>query len=356
MSKIYGHITFQMIEEYPTEERIATAIAAYSGDIYEESDAIRFLNITEYDKPNTVRLICWLVQMRLVQADRMKWIPNIYQLVTYYKRCVERYIGDCYERPLDAITGPTAGLIHDSVHDALPWFTRFAQAIGVDKIFIEDAELRVQRMFTVLKFDLNGFKYELGYQNFAFICYLIATSYCKKGGLPLTFAEAIASHMTRSLISIVAFTEKLDNLKVNDDHYRELEILMKRFAPDALKKLTHGGINLVDFVQRWEKNLYSNEHSPYNLLIIWDDILCNINQYRKYIRFLHVAHFRQMLQSDINFDSDESIINMKWDGVELLEDAEYISRESLKSPYDMIYRILCPCIDFRKNTRRVHLF
>jgi hypothetical protein len=235
------------MDAFPTEEQIAIAVSAYAADVFCLSDVIRFLNINDYRKPNPVRVICWLVGLKLIPGDRVKWIPEITRLVTYYSRCVERYCDECRFTPLDSVPGPVGGLIRDTIRDSLPWFLRFGAALGLPPEALSDGELRVQRLFVVLSHDAHKFEYTSGYQYFGCVCYLLSLVLAVKGGLDHSFAEAIASHMARGFISIVAMTKHLDELHVTSDHVMELQKVVDYFCPAAQEQLRRANLDLFEF-------------------------------------------------------------------------------------------------------------
>jgi hypothetical protein len=288
-----------------------------------------------------------LVRLRLIPPDRIKWIPDILRLSNYYKRCLERYLDDCLLTPLDSLDKRVAIEIEESVHEALPWFGRFAQAFNIPDVHIADVELRIQRIFAVLCHDAKGFKYSRGYQYFGYVGYLVALCFGVKGGLPLVFCEALASHIARAFISIVAFTRHLDDLKVTEDHMDELVRLLKKFGPSGfVRHLEQVNFDLLEFTCGWEKVLFARNHAPWNLLLVWDHILFHADEYRKYMRYLMVAHFRQMVQAGVNFESKESINGMQWRVMAIIDDTEDLMHRDSIDRFGPLKQILCPCLPF----------
>jgi hypothetical protein len=164
-----------------------------------------------------------------------------------------------------------------------------------------------------------------------------------KGGLPLIFAEALGSYIARGFISIIAFTKHLDDLKVNQDHYDELSRIMKRFEPKVLNELQSTTFSLVN---NWERTLFAEEHAPWNLLLIWDHVLFHRHEYRHYMRFLSLAHFRQMRETGTDMESLESIKNQRWNAMSIIDSAEDLMQQDKKSPYKLFMQIACPCLPF----------
>jgi hypothetical protein len=248
--------------------------------------------------------------------------------------------------PLDGINRETSREIQEKVHESFPWFKKFALALGAREEHLSDAEFRVQRIFAVLIQSSSSFKFSPGYQYFGFIGYLIAMLFGVKGGLGLIFAEALGSYICRGFISIVAFTKHLNDLKANEDHYSELIRIFKRFEMGVFKKLQSSGIDVFDVVNDWERTLFAEEHAPWNLLLIWDYVLFHMHEYRSFIRFLSLAHFRQMQMNGASFESYESLKNQKWNGMKIIDDVEELMEKDKKSPYSIFFQIACPCLHF----------
>ena len=332
------------MEEFPSEESVANIIFSFSGDIYGMSDALRFLNINDYDKPNMPRLICWLIGLKLLPPDRVEWMPELMKLLDYYKRCLKRYVSDCYLTPLDSVSR-NKGFIRDTVHDGVDWFKKFAAAFGVSQDYYEDAETRVQRIFAVITHDANGFEFRDGYSRLAFMCYLLPLIFSSRAKLPVVFAEALAHHMTRAMCSIQAFNAKMDGLGGSENE-KELYRLAKKFCSGLIKKMDAAGINFFDYSAKWERNLFTEEHSPMNILLIWDQLIFNMSKFREYLRFMMIAHYRAMIKAEIDFSSDESIYNMKWDAMAIIDDVEFLMEKDKENPMKIVYQIICPCLPF----------
>lgn len=332
-------------EQFPSEEEIAATLFNFSGDIYNLSDVLRFLNIIDISKPNNCRFLCWLVGLKLLPGERIKWIPSILQLGKYYSRSLDRYLEDFMFTPLDVIGGTVGRTIADCIKQRMNWFIRFAQNIGIDPILLEDAELRIQRIFAALCEDSKDFEFRPGYECFAMVSYLITLSFAKRGNLPLIFTEAIASHLCRSFTSILAFTNRLESLKVTNDYGEEQYATISRFCPEIFQRLSNTNLTYKSFIDKWSMNFFADEHCPLNLLLIWDHIIFHTNEYRQFMKYLYTAHLRQMIRAKIDFTSEESIYNMQWDAMAILEDTEEIKEQGKKSQYSQIYDILCPCIN-----------
>ena len=334
------------VEAFPGEEEIANTVFAYSGDVYSMSDVLRFLNINDINKPNTVRLICWLVGLKLMPSDRTRWIPEMLKLSNYYKRSCERYIQDNYMTPLEDLRVPNVGLIRDSIRERLPWFSKVATAFKAKPEDVADVELRVQRIFTILIYDSQGFEFHKGYEYFAFYTFLVAYLFSAKGGLPVCFAEALAAHMTRSWISIVAFTRHLDDLKASQDHEEELVRLAKKFCPDVLRGMAGADIDFFEFTREWEGCLFASLHAPWNLLLIWDEIIFHLSDYREFVRWLIISHYEAMQTANVDFASEESVYEMKWNAMEIIDEAEELPSKDRHNPYKLIMQLACPCFPF----------
>lgn len=337
------------MERFPDEQEIAGAISCYSGDIYDMNDVMTFLSINDILKPFTTRMIAWLVTLNLVRPDRSMWIPDLVQLSKYYDRCLQRYFSDCYNDPLSSLNPEIAREIDSSVTEGFEFFLRFATCSGIDEEYYKkDGMLRVKRIFATICKDSTKYVYKKKYQYIGYITYLISLSYTQKGGLPLCFAESIAMHLTKSITGIIAYYENFDNANLTDDHTSELKRIMNRFANKVFSQLKNANIDLIEFTRPWERCLFVEQHAPLNLLIIWDNLFFHSHEFRKYMRYLIVAHFRQMGEMNVDFKSEESINEMMWDASLILEDTDKLIHDDKVSETEIFYQIFCPCYPFMK--------
>lgn len=337
------------MERFPEEPEIAGAIACYSGDIYDMSDVMTFLSINDILKPFTTRMIAWLVALKLLRPNRTSWIPDLRQLSKYYERCVERFFSDCLLDPLSVLRPDLAREIESSVDDGRAFFMQFATCSGIDEAYYrDDAPLRVKRIFATICKDSPKYVYRRSFQQIGYICYLVALSYTESGGLPLCFAEAVAMHLTKSITGIVAYYEDVDNANLTDDHTAELKRITNRFAGKFGKQLSRAGISAVEFARAWERCLFVEQHAPLNLLIVWDNLFFHSHEFRKYMRYLIVAHFRQMGEAGVDIADENSVREMRWDATRILEDTDMLIHDDKVSETEIFYQIFCPCYPFMK--------
>ncbi|KAH0789729.1 hypothetical protein GPJ56_006231 [Histomonas meleagridis] len=336
-----------MVEKFPTEEEIAAALACYSGDLYNMADVMDFLNITDIFKPNTTRLIAWLVSLHLIRPDRVHWITEIKQLTHYYQRCLERFFDEeTLKKPLFTTKPEQGEPIEQTITEVYPWFEKFALCCGIDERFISEAPFRVKRILATLCHDVPKFKYSPIYKYIGYISYLIPLSYVQKGSLPISFAEGVGYHLTRSIISLVSFHKNLDDRGISEDHKTELIRIFKRFDHKTYDLMVNAKINILEFSLVWERTLFVELHAPLNVLLIWDNLFFHSHDYRNYVRYLLVAHFRQMGRAKIDFTSDESIDNMMWDATEIVEDTDKLIHDDKVSEKEIYMQMFCPCYQF----------
>ena len=50
-----------------------------------------------------------------------------------------------------------------------------------------------------------------------------------------------------------------------------------------------------------------------------------------------------MLAANIDFNSDESIYNMKWDAMGIIDDVELLMEKDKENPMKYVYQMFCPC-------------
>ena len=334
------------IEAIPAEEAIAEALFCYSGDIYDGPDVKRFLEINDYSKPNNVRFICWLIANRVVPPERIKWMPAIMNEIHYYHRCAQRYLGTQYITPLIDLRPQTRIAIETGFTNIRQWYQQFCRAYYIDDSYILDSDLRLKRISAILSFDSTGFQFQEGFEYFISICYFICLSFQIKSGLPPFFSEAITFGLAKKFLSVVAFNRRLYELNANDDHLKDLLRLSKHYCSDAVKSLKKAGKTILDLAMGWENLLWVDQHSPYNLLMVWDHILIRLDDLRVFLLYLDIAHLKAMEESRIDFSNEQEIYDMLWDATAILDYADSIEFNSQQTSPNSFLNSICPCIPF----------
>ena len=335
------------VEDLPDEEKIAEALFCYSGDIYDSSDVKRFLEINDYTKPNNVRFICWLIANHVVPSERVKWMPGIMKEIKYYHRCAQRYLGTQYITPTVDLRPKARLAIEKGFNDIEPWFQQFCRAYYIDELTILDSKVRLQRISSILSYDSNGFQFEEGYEYFISICYFICLSFQVKSGLPPFFSEAISFSLARNFLSVIAFNRNLYKLNANQDHIDDIYRLSNQYCSQAVKSIKKAGKDVFEISYGWENLLWVDQHSPYNLLMVWDHLCIRIDNLRTYLLYLDIAHLKAMEESNIDFSNEQEIYDMLWDATAILEYADSIEYNANQpSMTSGILANLCPCFPF----------
>jgi hypothetical protein len=325
------------MDSFPTQEQIATALSSTIPDKAPNSDMLQFLSLNNYQKAIPLRLLAWLIGLKLVPALRSQWVPSIVRLLTHYNGCLERYCDSCKLTPFDALPGPAGSLIRETLQSSLTWFHRFSGSLGLIPPQLQDAEFRIERLFVILSHDAQNFEYQDGFQFVGAVCYLVATVMAVKSGLDHSFAEGLAFHLTREFIAI----------STTENREPEIENLVQEFSPQAKVELRKANLDLSEFTREWERKFFVEQHNPYNLMLIWDFLVFHAAESRRFVSLLCVAHLKQMVQAKVDFRSDEGIKEMQWRAMKIIEDVEgMMKRKEGGSKMKWMLKLVCPCWSF----------
>ncbi|OHT16996.1 hypothetical protein TRFO_41373 [Tritrichomonas foetus] len=344
-----------MVEKFPTEQQVADALYECSGDIFNMVDVLRFLNNNDLNKDNAIRFICYLIGLKIMPVERPNWIPTILKIGNYYNSVISRYFEDCFNEPLFAVKEEAAKNIEKVVHEKFEWCMGFGYQLKIEPFYIKDAELRVKRMFAVYTLEVPNFEYLPEYSLFAYASYLISLLFAIKAGLHPYFAEAVGYRIFLALVKINKHNRQLLEMKYTEDHFNKFDDLFTYFAKDTKKKMEEAKIDYHRLIWHWENTLYTDEHMPINLLLIWDHMFFHVDEFQFFMRFLHVSHLRQMEKAGINFASKESMESMPWNAVELMKDCDDIMEQDV-GRVKFNYWTLCPCYNLCPSLRKFKRF
>ncbi|KAK8889467.1 hypothetical protein M9Y10_034214 [Tritrichomonas musculus] len=331
-----------MVEKFITEQQLADALYMCSGDIFNMVDILRFLCTPQLNKDNAMRFICYLITLKVMPLDRPKWIPSILKYGQYYQDTMKRSFEDCYTNPTEAVTGQTAKDIDEAIHKRFDWCLFFGYQLKVDRYYLQDAELRVKRLFCTYMLEFSKPEILPEYVTFAYASYMMGLLFAIQSGLPSFFAEAIGYQMFLALVKMNKYNHQMLELGYSKEHAEKFIDLFHYFCPKLQKEMKVIGFDVLDYVFHWDFTLYTEEHVPLNLLLVWDNIFFHIDEYQFYIRFLHIAHLRQMEKDKVDFTSKESIESIKWNAVEILKDCEDLMEKDI-ARVKFNYWAFCPC-------------
>lgn len=328
-----------MTEHFPPEQEVSSALFESCGDIFNMVDVLRFLHKPDVMKSNSMRFLCYMIGLKRLSIDRPKWIPEILKYGETYERSAKRRFGNRMDSPVVDST------IENAIEDKFQWFMGFAHVIGIDPYYIQDSKLRIKRMFSLLLSEDLNYTFKEQDASICYLSYLVALSFVMSGSSNLFFAETMGFFLFRAFLSILNFNKKLEDLKYSEEHSKKLNELIHRYAPELEKEAIKKNVDLYLLTKHWENGFFTDVHSPLNLLLIIDNIIFHVDEYHYFMRFLYVAHFRNMEDYGTDIGSKESIDNTTWNACNILEDVEDLIQADLTLTKTGFTNI-CPCCLF----------
>lgn len=331
-----------MYEDLPSEEVIASNLVSFSGDLYNASDIKRFLEIPTFDKPNSIRFIAWCAALRIIDGDRIKWMPDIIRALNYYDRCVKRYFKTEYNNPLrNLMNGPD---IRVSVEKNMEWFKKMAIFEAVNEKDIQDAETRIQRILSVLSLDNSKYKFTPSDERIVMVLYICALGFARRGTLTTYFAEAFTYHMSNVIISALNFQREIMRINADEDYRSDFMKYMKRFASQALDNCKSAGVDPIHIYDQMVWTMFTECHENCDsLLLIFDLIILNLKEYRHYTNYLVASHFKYYLETGGRLESHNIVPDAPFDGVNIIISVDIMKEYKEINYVEYFMNAMCPC-------------
>lgn len=301
------------------EEAIRAALLSQSGAIYNEDDVLRFLTDMNFYKHIGARFLCWMIQLEQLPTTRIKWVSALFDLFTKYGQIRERQ--DSMKPNLPLRKRRLSERSNTSTDDEA-WIAQMLDQMGIQGHYSDDASTRVERISMTICLENSLISYISDFDRCIWISYLVCVFFASRGGLPKIFAEAMAYHMAYSLFSRVNLIQSIHSDELARNHFRKIDDTLEGEAPEVFDLLRHNGTGANDWAIRWELRLFSDEHTAYEVMLIWDQFLARATQINKYIRFLCIAHVKQVPIAAIQNEGVEAIKTFRnWDVAKLVSDA-----------------------------------
>lgn len=330
------------------EEDVRAALISQSGSIYDSADVIQFLRQKDLYKHVGARFLCWMIRFSLIPPSRNQWALKFIQLNKAYLGVKKHRFQESQERPLLKLPESIAVVLEADTKRGIEWFTSFAQQVGIDEYSIRDAELRVQRILIAISLEYEDLSYSQGDDRFIWVSYLASLYFATRGGLNRDFAEAMAFHLGHCFVSTVTVSRQLKQMDALEKRFKKLDDLVDVEVPEVAALLNENGHKAMHYAMRWQCTLFSDDHSSFELMYIWDSVLLNLDRYEKYVRCLCVAHIKQVPVAEM---SDEMAMNIQrnksWNSVKIVEDAEDLMADAEDDEEDVgIKAALWKCFMF----------
>ena len=305
-----------------TNDSFRAALLSQSGNIYNSFDADQFLLSKDLYKHTGARFLCWMIKLRVIQPFRTRWLSTITGLYSDYRRILTKRFSDQPDSPISALSQRTRVIVEGDIIRTVVWFRRLAEEMGILGHHLEDAQFRALRVIAAINVEHPEHSYTQGNDRFVWVSYLVSLFFATRGGLEVSFAEAMSYHMTCAWLSHVKVAHNIENIGYLEKHFMKLDILIEQEEPDVASLLKQCNHKALQYAMKWELTFFADEHNAHDLLLIWDYIAQNINEVNKFLRCLTVAHIRQV---QIPKMADEMAMyiqrNRSWDAQKIVSDA-----------------------------------
>ena len=300
------------------EDAIRAALLSQSGAIYNENDVLRFLKDMNFYKHIGARFLCWMIQLDQLPPVRAKWVSALFSLFTRYCQICEKHENQNRKLPAKRRLSERS----NTTEDDQAWIAQMLDQMGIQGHYSDDAQIRVERISAMICLENSLMSYVSDFDRCIWISYLVCVFFASRGGLPKIFAEAVAYHMAYSLFARVNLIQNINSEELVRNHFYKIDRTLEAEVPEVFDLLRHNHQGAGDWAMRWELTLFSDEHTAYEVMLIWDQFLARVIQINKYIRFLCIAHVKQVPFAAIQTDDVRAIKTFRdWDVTRLVEDA-----------------------------------
>jgi len=310
------------------EDSLRTAINLQCNDIYDNDGVLRFLNNSDTDKNIGTRLICWLIRSRIIPSARSEWIQRIISRYRSYKNICDKHFGGDIDSPLNKVDTETAFSINADTKRTKTWYFRQCECVGLASDIISDSEIRAQRILSLLSLENNS-SYTQGNDRFAWVSLIVSLYFTSKSGLNPLVAEALAYFLTVFFVEINPISQNIENFSYVEYHFSILDDMISEETPHVYELLKSANHKSMHYALKWELTLFADEHSILNLLFIWDKILSFSDDIIDYVRWLCIAHIRQVPIPQMADEMAESIQRYRgWDVQKIINETDQKIKET----------------------------
>lgn len=330
------------VEKFPDEELVARNVVSFSGDIFQASDVNRFLEIAMLDKVNSIRFFCWLSALKIIPYKRINWIPRIMECSERYEKKLQRYCNDCYFNPLDELK--QGSKIRYAIDESYNWFVDNCLYQGLKEEHLEDAKLRLGRLFNVYTSDFQTYNFDKGDERLLMISYMISLTFARRGTLNNIFAESMAFYIFSGIYNSISGYKKLEELRLLGDFDDNLLSKLSKHAPKTAVILDAANVDPLVIHRNWIKTFFVFVHDHDDLLLIWDQLILHHSEIAKFSTYISVAHFMQIPNLGADFKDDEIIVRLPYSVIEICDTAEDIENAKEINFFRSWINAVFPCL------------
>ena len=301
---------------------ISNAVIQLNDQIYDFSDAISFLKDPNLEKDNVMRMLSWLIVLKIIPDTPVQSAIGVANIYRRYQMIIKEKLGDS-DNPLEKISEKESRVIIADINRSLFWFEALAKNIKLEEYYTKEARNHAIRILSLLSLSSKVLSYLQGFDRYVFVSYLLGLIFVSKSGLQTSVAEAISYFISFNLIK----TSRPDLLLADNEktvkHFQDLDSKIAIYAPNVYEKMESNGISSLLFALRWQLLIFADEHVELKgLLYIWDNAIVNRSKYSDYIVSLSISHICQ-IPIDTSSNLVETVQHFrKWDNVEIVKKAD----------------------------------
>ena len=312
----------------PKDDEIRSALISQLGHIFGFESVRQFLLQHDLYKNVGARAICWLVALGVIPAARDMWLSSLKTIYNNYVSLISHHFHGM-DNPSDALSENMRHVIEADTHRTKPWFMRLCAQVGIQEEKIDGCEVRVRRIIACIALDAPQCEYTQGQDRFAWISYLVSLCFVIKGSMSADFAEALAFSLGKHFIERIEISKSLEKLPELEKRFVKLDALVKQEVPQVAEMLEQCGNTSVHYALKWRLTLFADEHTGYELMFLWDQILAREKDMDDFVMCLCVAHIKQV---PIPEEADEMAVAIQrhrsWDMGKILADATELLERS----------------------------
>ena len=293
----------------PDCETISASFSESSAAIIEDTKGF-LLDTTESKNPSS-RLLAWLRAFDLLPESPNSWFTNLHDKCVEYRDKIESTFGDHPDNPLEGLPANYMRSLTNDMKRIVSWLVKIAGDVGLSGDVLENATMRLSRIYSLIVRDENGIKYVQGLDRFGCVCLLCCTMHTHATSLPLDFAEAMAFYLTRAMLLRIPFMKLFKSQPAIVEHFARIDKVVKVWAPRQYRAMVAGNSGSKFFGSRWEMMWFADEHKGQELILLWDQIFGRMESIGRFVPSLTVSH---VMQIDIPMDADSvNCVVLNWD-------------------------------------------
>ncbi|KAH0794009.1 hypothetical protein GPJ56_002085 [Histomonas meleagridis] len=273
---------------------------------------LQYLRDLDDEKPMSERLLSYFLQLEIISSTSNtlnSWSEHINKLITNYSQFHSHY---CKDLKISEITPLLEPIIPRDLPRSLGIFDEFQEILLVPKTFFTEYELRFYRIFLILSKESPTFRYAQGMDRFLYLSTIISIQFCQELNLDVDVCESLTYFLFKGLINKVYIGNIALDQELSKDLFLRMAVVMVKCTPIKAGTLARLQIKPEMFALNYVLLLFMDQHPLKQLLIIWDQILLNVERCEAFIISLVVAHINQIeIKSASQADEMQRIMKEK---------------------------------------------